>query len=232
MGLIFLGGFICMITFNLIRLSKFYAHYFISSVGCPWGAIISFGGLVLMFFLANPFGWLFVRLKYRGFFLLSFIFVMIAAICMGFASIDLMTADFLLREKMINTQGDYDIERPDIPTICEFDNYECSVYWQHNLTNTNDNCINGYYLLCISFNKNANSCEKGASNIYEIFIFQGIFQGLLGVFWILALIVMIDVFFFDKWTPVEMKLNEWNHNVHGKEIEMSMSDPLEKNQIN
>ena len=231
-GLIFLISFICMITYNLIRMSKFYSHYLIGLVGCPWGAIASFFGICLIFFLANPFGWVFVRLKYRGFLFLCFIFVLIEAVCLGFASIDLMTADFILREQMINTRNDYEIEREDIPNICDFSNYECSVYWTHNLTNRNQDCMDGYYLLCISFNKNAGSCEKGAQNIYEIFIFQGIFQGLLGVFWSLPLMVMIDVFFFDKWTPVEMKIDEWNHNAHEREIEMSMSDPLEKNEIN
>lgn len=231
-GSIFLLSFICMITYNLIRMSKFYPHYLIGLVGCPWGAIASFFGIFLMFFFANPFGWVFVRMKYRGFLLLCFIFVLIEAVCLGFASIDLMTADFLIREQMINTQVDYEIEREEIPQICDFSHFECSVYWNHNLTKRNEDCLDGYYLLCISFNKNAGSCEKGAQNIYEMFIFQGIFQGLLGVFWSLALMVMIDVFFFDKWTPVEMKIEEWNHNANEREIEMNMSDPLEKNEIN
>lgn len=65
------------------------------------------------------------------------------------------------------------------------------------------------------------SCSIAQSNLFSIFLIQGLSEFMLFVFWTLALFVIVDIATVDRWTGIRMKLEAWNRKEDKKEVEMS-----------
>jgi len=209
-GLILIFSFLCLITYYKIHGMDIYYDYYFDNLGCPWGAICSFVGLIVFFIYTNPFGYLLTSSNNIRFPILFGFYCGIIVLCISFSIVDLSTADFIKTESMIDTHVNNDMEREEFGDSCRFNEYDCSVYWSANLTNRNENCLDSYYLLCISFNAVGNSCIAGNKDIYNIFLIQGMFQFFLAIIWIISAVTIADIYSNDRWSTVSPKLEEWN----------------------
>lgn len=178
---------ICLAIYLKIRSLNSYNDFLFATDGIPWGAISSIVGVIVMFVFANPFGWTLppsnlIKDKSTFKFLKGFL-ICVALACVAFHSIDFQTADFLQQESLIDTRHTYTLDRDEIADRCQFNQYDCSVYWSANLTSRDETCPDSYYLFCISYNSEQGSCEKGMKEIYSLFVGQGLVQFFLAVVW-------------------------------------------------
>ena len=225
-GLLLIFSSLCIITFEMGKMTNFYYEFSGYLIGSPWGAFLSFLGLFLVFIFINPFGFQCIRIK--GFFLVFLIifFFGISVICLTFSVFDLTAADLLKSENLINTKSSYQFTYPTIPDTCDFKNYDCSVVWSANYTKKKSTCMDSYSVECISFPANDGSCSKGSQDLYNIFVAQGLFQFFLWVFWNALCILVIELYTKNRWPSVRMRMQEWSHQAHKNEIEMNINVPL------
>ena len=215
-GLILLFTLLCMLTFGLMNSNGFYGDFFVAVVGTPWGAFASFVGLGVMLYATNPFGWTITESNTKRTILSFGFFSILMMICGSFAVIDMITADFMKGESMIDTRGTYTLDRPEIAGYCKMDKYDCSVYWSANLTKRNNDCSDSYYFLCISFDSNMGSCSKGNDSVFNLFLVQSLFQAALSILWGCSALLLHDLRMNDRWPSVASKLAEWNKEGSGK----------------
>ena len=137
----------------------------------------------------------------------------------------MVVADFVNVESLINTRSNYQIDHSEIEDLCQFRNYDCSVVWTQNFTYINDGCPNAYKYLCVSFNKYEGSFDKKMNQLYEILIFESLFQFFLCVLWTFSYFLMSELYIYDRWTGIKKKLNEWNQ-IPSKNAEMKLYAPF------
>lgn len=215
-GLILLFTLLCMLTFGLMNSNGFYGDFFVAVVGTPWGAFASFIGLGVMLYATNPFGWSFTEVTTQRTVLSFGFFSILMMLCASFAVIDMITADFMKSESMIDTRGTYTLDREEIASYCKMDRYDCSVYWSANLTKRNNDCSDSYYYLCMSFDSNMGSCSKGNDSVFNLFLVQSLFQCALSILWACVAVLLHDLKMDDRWPSVASKLAEWNKDGSGK----------------
>lgn len=215
-GLILLFTLLCMLTFGLMKSNGFYGDFFVAVVGTPWGAFASFIGLGVMLYATNPFGWSFTESNTQRTIYAFGFFSILMMLCASFAVIDMITADFMKSESMIDTRGAYTLDRDEIANYCKMDQYDCSVYWSANLTKRNDDCANSYYYLCISFDANMGSCSKGNDSVFNLFLVQSLFQCALAILWACVSLLLHDLRMNDRWPSVASQLGLWNKDGGGK----------------
>ena len=135
-----------------------------------------------------------------------------------FSVFDMMSADFLRIESLIDARGNYTLDHTEIKDFCKIGQYNCSVYWSNNLTLRNSDCPNDFIYNCVSFNPVMGSCSDGKDEIFNLLFFQGVFHGLLCVFW-LFVIFAIDLE-YSQWPAVSHKIKKWNKvkNIRNSQI--------------
>ena len=210
-GLILLMSCLCLVTWWKMHSNGFYGDFFLGAVGTPWGALCSFLGLVVMFFLLNPFGFVFVKINDGSCAkVINVFFFMVCAVCLSFSVIDMITANFMTGESMIDTRDHYVLDRDEIASFCKLDQYDCSVYWSANLTKRTDDCRDAFYYLCISFDASQGSCQEGNNAVFNLFLTQSLFQFFVALLWFCAYILISDMCDSDLWLPILGKLADWN----------------------
>ena len=217
--LIILISSICLIIFWKMHSTSFYADFFVYWPGTPWGVLASIVGLIIMFLYANPFGMVYYRLSANHTSNLAAIFMLIMSTCFIFSIIDMITADFMKGESMIDTRENYILDREEIADFCQMDHYGCSVYWSANLTKRTDDCKDSYYYMCISYNAVQGSCANGNNGIYGLFFGQAISQFFLGLCWLCVSLMIKDISLSDRLPSVLCKMNEWNKGGGGEPTE-------------
>ena len=206
-GLLLLLSSSCLLTFSFMNENGFYGDFHANPA--PWGAYISFFCLGVFFFSANPFGWSFRNIdKDLNFCSLCIVIPLVITVCFFFSVYDITSAEFLTRESLIDARGNYTLDHTEINDICKIRQYNCSVYWSNNLTQRNNDCPNDFIYDCVSFNPVMGSCSDGKDEIFNLFFFQGVFHGLLCVFW-LFVIFALDLE-YSQWPAVSQKIKTWN----------------------
>ena len=212
LGAIIVMSSLCIITFALIQTNGFFYEFFIVVIGTPWGAFISFLGIAVIFFLLNPFGYVFYPMNSSKMIWCHILFSSIFLLCVIFSVFDMMTADFLNSQSMIDTKGSYTLDHAEIAGYCKMNQYDCSVYWSSYYTSRNSGCNNSYYYMCISFQSQQGSCTNGNVGLFNLFVVQSLFECFLAVLWGCAILLVEDINQKYRWPSVEKKLIEWNTN--------------------
>jgi len=221
----------CVIIFAVNQSKYIYSYddpdYLITY---PWGAFVSFLGLVVMFVFINPFGYACIQMVKIGYVVLLIMFlVAMSGVCLAFSSYDFSAANFINSETLIDTRGNYLMEEHiyEIHNTCQFNRYDCSIVFSANYTLRTDKCPDAFAIKCFSFDSDSGtSCSEGLKIFYTVMIFQALFEFFLSVFWFLATCLTMELLTVDRWTSVSMKLEEWNKRGRSKELQMSSQTPL------
>jgi len=206
----------CVIIFSMNQMKYVYScddsNYILSY---PWGAFMSFLGLVAIFAYSNPFGLRCVRDEpYCSTIAFFFLFFLgLSLLCLIFSSYDFTLADLLHSNTLIDTRGNYIIDHSnEIQNTCQFDKYECSIVYSANYTLRTDECKDSFDLKCFSFDSMKGSCSNGLNAFYASMIFQGFFELFLSFLWCVFIVKCLTMEFFtmDQWNLIFMRLEQWN----------------------
>ena len=202
------------ITFCLTRDSLFYSSYYLSyALGYPWGAFVSCFGIFIFIIFTNPFGCCrSVNWGLRHAVAITFFYNALAVICLTFSILDYTYAGFIDDNNLVDTRSSYTLEdhQQEFESRCQFNQYDCSVTYSANLTDQTDSCQDAYILQCFSFDTENNSCSQERNNFYLLFVFQGLFEFFLAMFWYFVGSEWINCADSSRWLDISRTLEEMN----------------------
>lgn len=213
-----LAGFSFAILFNYFSsLPKFSISFYTEeAINIPWGCLFSILGVFLLLFVdgvfkirKNSF-----RRKYLRIGLCIFYYI-VAILCLTFALLDLIVADFVKSETLIKIEGS---EMTGFIGKCDLISYGCLIYWKEPYTMQTSSCLNRFDLKCIAFEDPQNlNCFDSKNNLFSYLFINSILSLILFFLWECMLVLNIYLNYI-RWVEIA-KIEGWDiFNYHSDPI--------------
>jgi hypothetical protein len=127
-------------------------------------------------------------------------------LCMTFALIDMISADFVVSQTLSSTLNAAGMG---ISGECHFSDFGCSVYWIGPYTLQDFSCLGSYSSLCISFGGIGANCVNHKDDLYNYLFANSILSFIIMVLW--EAIIFLEVWLYSvRWTDIQRKIEIWN----------------------